>query len=526
MHSQNSKSRDRVIELSLKAPSRKARRAWLGGAIAFGAALPLLAGVLQSYGEDADAAIQALLAPTADFSKPEAGEDKPGGGATSRGSTNTANAFSLSSGNMDFKRELNFKIGNAIFRKNWVSAPSSTDASDGLGPLFNSRGCQDCHLKDGRGHPPLSADVPDDSGSMLVRLSVPPASDEEKAKLEAHRANSLPEPTYGGQLQDRSIQGFNAEGKLKIDYTEEKVKLADGETVSLRAPHYSLTDLGYGPISPDVMISPRVAPPMIGLGLLEAVPEEQILALVQSEAAKNDGISGKPNQVWSREHDKVMLGRFGWKAGIPTIAQQAAEAFNGDIGISSTMIPAGSGDCTEKQPDCLNAPSGNSPNYQNVEVGDELFKLVTFYSQNLAVPARRKPDDPEVLKGKQIFYRIGCASCHNPKFVTGEVQGQPHLSHQLIWPYTDMLLHDMGEGLADNRPEGAATGSEWRTPPLWGVGLTETVSGHTLFLHDGRARNVTEAILWHGGEAEAARNKFAELSKADRDALLAFVNSL
>ena len=400
MHSQNSKSRDRVIESSLKAPSRKARRAWLGGAIAFGAALPLLAGVLQSYGEGADAAIQALLAPTADFSKPETGEDKPGGGATSRGSTNTANAFSLSSGNMDFKRELNFKIGNAIFRKNWVSAPSSTDASDGLGPLFNSRGCQDCHLKDGRGHPPLSADVPDDSGSMLVRLSVPPASDEEKAKLEAHRANSLPEPTYGGQLQDRSIQGFNAEGKLKIDYTEEKVKLADGETVSLRAPHYSLTDLGYGPISPDVMISPRVAPPMIGLGLLEAVPEEQILALAQSEAAKNDGISGKPNQVWSREHDKVMLGRFGWKAGIPTIAQQAAEAFNGDIGISSTMIPAGSGDCTEKQPDCLNAPSGNSPNYQNVEVGDELFKLVTFYSQNLAVPARRKPDDAGSAEGQ------------------------------------------------------------------------------------------------------------------------------
>ena len=526
MHSRNSKSRDRVIESSLRAPSKKARRAWLGGAIAFGAALPLLAGVLQSYGEDADAAIQTLLAPTADFGKPEAGEDKPGGGATSRGSTNTANAFSLSSGNMDFKRELNFKIGNAIFRKNWVSAPSSTDASDGLGPLFNSRGCQNCHLKDGRGHPPLSADVPDDSGSMLVRLSVPPRSDEEKAKLEAHRANSLPDPTYGGQLQDRSIQGFNAEGKLKIDYSEEKVELADGETASLRAAHYSLADLGYGPISLDVMISPRVAPPMIGLGLLEAVPEEQILALVQSEAAKNDGISGKPNQVWSREQEKVMLGRFGWKAGIPTIAQQAAEAFNGDIGISSTMIPAGSGDCTEKQPDCLNAPSGNSPNYQNVEVGDELFKLVTFYSQNLAVPARRKPDDAEVLKGKQIFYRIGCASCHNPKFVTGDVQGQPHLSHQLIWPYTDMLLHDMGEGLADNRPEGAATGSEWRTPPLWGVGLTETVSGHTLFLHDGRARNVTEAILWHGGEAEAARNKFAELSKADRDALLAFVNSL
>ena len=526
MHSHNSRSCDRIIESSLRAPSRTARRAGVGGAIAFGAALPLLVGALQTYGQGVDAAMQSLLAPTADFSKPEAGEEKPGGGATSRGSTDTANAFSLSSGNMDFKRELNFKIGNAIFRKNWISAPSSTDASDGLGPLFNSRACQNCHLKDGRGHPPFSADVPDDSGSMLVRLSVPPATDEEKAKLAAHRANSLPEPTYGGQLQDRSIQGLAAEGKLKIEYAEQEVKLADGESVSLRAPHYSLTDLGYGPISADVMISPRVAPPMIGLGLLEAVPEEQILALAQSEAASNAGISGKPNQVWSREHDKVMLGRFGWKAGIPTIAQQAAEAFNGDIGISSTMIPAGSGDCTEKQPDCLNAPSGNSPNYQNVEVGDDLFKLVEFYSQNLAVPARRRPDDAQVLHGKAIFYQSGCASCHNPKFMTGEVPDQPHLSHQLIWPYTDMLLHDMGEGLADNRPEGAATGSEWRTPPLWGVGLTQTVSGHTLFLHDGRARNLTEAILWHGGEAEAARNKFAALSQTDRDALLAFVNSL
>jgi CxxC motif-containing protein (DUF1111 family) len=221
-----------------------------------------------------------------------------------------------------------------------------------------------------------------------------------------------------------------------------------------------------------------------------------------------------------------MLGRFGWKAGVPTIAQQAAEAFAGDIGLSTTMMPFPSGDCTEKQQDCINAPNGNSPKYQNAEVGDELFKLVTFYSQNLAVPARREPDNPEVLKGKELFYGIGCAGCHRPKFVTGEVPGQPHLSHQLIWPYSDMLLHDMGEGLADGRPEGAATSSEWRTPPLWGIGLTETVSGHTLFLHDGRARNLTEAILWHGGEADAARDKFAALSKADRDALLAFVSSL
>ncbi len=479
--------------------------------IAFGAALPLLVGLIDAHGN---------------VTRLEPGEDRPGGGATSRGSTSTANAFSLSSGNLDFKRELDFKIGNAIFRKTWVSAPSSTDASDGLGPLFNARACQSCHLKDGRGHPQLSAEIPDDSGSMLIRLSVPPQTDAEKEKLASHRANALPDPIYGGQLQDRSIQGIPAEGKLRIEYEEREVKLEGGETVSLRAPTYTLTGLGYGPMSPEIMLSPRVAPPMIGLGLLEAIPEDQILANAAPDDADKDGVSGEPNRVWSREHEKLMLGRFGWKAGVPTIAQQTAEAAAGDIGLSTTMIPHGSGDCTGEQEACVAAPSGNSPKYQNVELGDDLFKLVTFYSQNLAVPARRNPNDPEVLNGKAVFHAIGCASCHRPKFTTGEVPGQPHLSHQTIWPYTDLLLHDMGEGLADGRPEGEASGSEWRTPPLWGIGLTETVSGHTLFLHDGRARNITEAILWHGGEGKPARDKFAELPKADRDALLAFVNSL
>ena len=236
-----------------------------------------------------------MLAPATDFTKFEDGEAKPGGGATSRASTDTPNAFSASSGNMDFKRELDFKVGNGIFRKNWVSAPSSTDSSDGLGPLFNARACQNCHLKDGRGHPPLSSDVPDDSGSMLVRLSVPPATDADRALLEAHKMNSLPDPTYGGQLQDFAIQGFASEGKLKIAYKERKVKLAGGETVSLRVPTYSLADLNYGPASPDIMISPRVAPQMIGLGLLEAVPEAQILANADPDDANKDGIRGKPN---------------------------------------------------------------------------------------------------------------------------------------------------------------------------------------------------------------------------------------
>jgi CxxC motif-containing protein (DUF1111 family) len=361
---------------------------------------------------------------------------------------------------------------------------------------------------------------------MLMRLSVPAKTDEEKAKLASHRLNSIPEPTYGGQLQDLSIQGHKAEGQIKIDYKEKAVKLAGGETVHLRVPGYSIVDLGYGPLAPDTMMSPRVAPPMIGLGLLEAIPEAQILANADPDDADQDGISGKPNQVWSKEQNKVVLGRFGWKAGVPSINQQAAEAANGDIGLSTTMIRAASGDCTESEKDCLAAPNGNSAQYQDVELGDDLFKLVAFYSHNLAVPPRRDPADPKVLKGKELFYSIGCVSCHKPKFVTGEAPGQPHLSHQLIWPYTDLLLHDMGEGLADNRPDGEATGSEWRTAPLWGLGLTEMVNGHTLFLHDGRARNLTEAILWHGGEGQASRDKFAKLSKEDRERLIAFVNSL
>ncbi|HEY8277019.1 MAG TPA: di-heme oxidoredictase family protein [Methyloceanibacter sp.] len=484
--------------------------------IALAFALPLLAGALQLYGADA----------SADYSKLEPGEEKPGGNATSRGSVDTADAFSRSSGNLDFKRELDFKIGNAIFRKNWVSAPSSTDASDGLGPLFNSRACQACHLKDGRGHPPLSPGVPDDSHSMLVRLSVPAATEDEKGKLEAHSVNSLPEPTYGGQLQDLSIQGLKSEGRLETTYEEIPQALADGEVVNLRKPSYKIVDPGYGPMRPDTMISPRVAPQMIGLGLLEAVPEDQIRALADPDDTNNDGISGKPNQVWSREGAKVALGRFGWKAGVPTIRQQTAEAAAGDIGLSTTLMPFPSGDCTDAEKECMNAPNGNSSAYQNVELGDELFNLVVFYSHNLAVPARRNADDKEVLEGKELFHMAGCAKCHQPSFVTGELKGQPHLSNQKIWPYTDMLLHEMGEGLADNRPEGAASGTEWRTAPLWGVGLTEKVNGHTLFLHDGRARNIKEAILWHGGEAETSRDAFAKLSKEDRERLIAFVNSL
>jgi CxxC motif-containing protein (DUF1111 family) len=493
------------------------------------AAAPLFVGLAGQSGATGlldKTAIEALIAPATRFDAPEHGEDLPGGAATSRNPAINANAFSHSSADLEFKKEFDFKIGNAVFRKQWVSAPASTKSSDGLGPLYNARACQNCHLKDGRGHPPTANWPEEDAVSFLVRLSIPPQTQEDKRLLAEGRIKSVDDPVYGGQLQTLSIQGHQAEGKIRIDYTDLPVTMAGGETVHLRQPHYTIEHLGYGPLDPHVMLSPRVAPQMIGLGLIELVPEDEILAYADPDDRDGDGISGKAQRVWSLEENRVGLGRFGHKAGAPTLSQQAAMAFAGDIGISSRLIPQDAGDCTSKQPLCLKAPHGSDPATGEPEIGDKLFKLVAFYSRNLAVPPRRTPGDPQVLKGKAQFYGAGCAACHRPKFITGASEEQPHLAHQLIWPYTDLLLHDMGEGLADNAPEGLADGREWRTAPLWGIGLTQIVNGQANFLHDGRARTLTEAVLWHGGEAQKARDAFAALPADDRAALIAFLNSL
>ncbi len=455
----------------------------------------------------------------------EAGEDLPGGAATSRGSVNNRNAFSHHSGNLNARGEFRFKLGNAIFRKLWVSAPASTKSSDGLGPLYNARSCQRCHLKDGRGHPPSANWPKDNAVSMFLRLSIPPQSPGDAARLTSHRSNVMPEPTYGTQLQDFAIQGHAAEGRMHVTYDEVAVSFPDGDVVKLRRPSYRLTDLAYGPPHADVMISPRVAPQMIGLGLLQAIPAAALLAGADPDDVNQDGVSGRPNRVWSLEHRRVMLGRFGWKAGAPTVRQQSAEAFAGDIGISNSLVPRVAGDCTARQQRCLGAPHGSGSSGAG-EVSDLLLDLVAFYASNLAVPKRRNAADPRILRGKRLFHNVGCALCHTPSFRTGDLDGQPHLANHTIWPYSDLLLHDMGEGLADNRPEGVASGQEWRTAPLWGIGLTQQVSGHSFLLHDGRARNVTEAILWHGGEAQSAREAFTRLSREQRKQLLAFVNSL
>lgn len=467
------------------------------------------------------ARIAAVTAPPSDFTRPEPFEARPAGAATVPFQPD-ANAFSQFSGNMPAGRQMDFRIGNSLFRKLWVGAPASTKGSDGLGPLYNARACQNCHIKDARGHMP---EGPDDSRvSAFLRLSVPGGPG--RPEIPDYLPTS-PDPVYGGQLQDLALAGYLAEARMGVSWTEQPVTLSDGTVVSLRRPAYAVEAPAYGAPSSDLQISPRVAPQMIGLGLLEAVPVADILARADPEDRDGDGISGRPQIVWSSEYDRPMLGRFGLKAGNATVREQSASAFSGDMGLSNPLFPHPSGECTKAQERCRAAPAGQEPGIRDgLEVDGESLDLVAFYSRNLAVPARRGEGDPQVLRGKKIAYGIGCTSCHAPKFVTNRLEGRPEQSFQLIWPYSDLLLHDMGEGLADTLPEGRATGREWRTAPLWGIALNRQVTGVESYLHDGRARTLLEAVLWHGGEAQAARDAVVALPPDDRAALIAWLESL
>ncbi len=437
---------------------------------------------------------------------------RPATDALSGGDTtvfdSTASAFAQPARNLALDQRTDFFVGNALFNRNWVTAPSSTEGSDGLGPVFNARSCSACHFKDGRGRPPLTADEP--MLSMLIRLSIPGI---------AADGGPLAEPSYGGQLGPQAILGVAAEGRATVAYDEQPGGFADGEPFSLRAPQLSIADLAFGPLPADILTSPRVAPALIGLGLLAAVDEASLLQKEDPDDRDGDGISGRANRVWDRRRQAVAIGRFGWKANQPTLEQQNAGAFLGDIGVTSPLFPEA--DCPAVQSACLAAPSGGDP-----EVDQQKLDFVTFYTHLLAVPARRDINDVSVRDGEALFATLGCVACHTPTVVTGELLGFPEVSGQTIHPYTDLLLHDMGDALADGRPDYAADGREWRTPPLWGIGLLATVNRHELLLHDGRARGASEAILWHGGEAEAARERFLALPKSDREALLRFLESL
>lgn len=437
------------------------------------------------------------------FYEAEPGEHLSGGQV----SVNDAgpNAFGHSAPGLEGLDELEFFVGNSFFNQNWVTSPASTTARDGLGPLFNARACSGCHFKDGRGRPPV---FEGETGTgLLLRLGY------------FENGIQVGDPNYGGQLQDRAIPGVPVEGGYRILYTESTGVYGDGTLYSLRKPEYQITNTGYGPLQPEILISPRVANQMIGLGLLEAISETDVLGQVDAGDRNGDGISGRPNWVLNPESGNLELGRFGWKANQPNLKIQSAGAFLGDMGITTSIFP--DDNCTAIQMDCQNAPNGG-----DFEIEDDDLRKVVLYVSTLAVPIRRDWDDPIVLKGKALFEEIGCTGCHTPKFITGDHADFQALSQQQIWPYTDLLLHDMGIGLSDGKPDHEASGNEWRTPPLWGIGLFDVVNGHTNYLHDGRARDLNEAILWHGGEALSSQEKYKALEAPEREAILAFLNSL
>jgi CxxC motif-containing protein (DUF1111 family) len=407
--------------------------------------------------------------------------------------------------------------GRAHFNRPWVIF-GITGGDWGLGPTFIADRCSACHAGGGRGAPPTARD--EQLHSMLVRVSVP-----------GNGANGAPKPDphYGDQLQNRALRGQSietlhayapvpAEAELYLDWEEHSVAFADGETIRLRKPKLHIEQLAFGPLGADVMLSLRNAPPIFGLGLLQAVPEETLLDLAARQRAI--GLNGRPNYVWDAIDQRRTLGRFGWKANQPSVRQQIAVAAWGDMGVTSSLFPRQN--CTDVQTLCRREVPGNDP-----ELADSQWDELELWTLGLAAPARRNWDDAQVQRGARLFEDAGCAHCHVPTLTTADMYSRlPQLSKQTLHAYTDLLLHDMGEALSDGRPDFEAGARDWRTPPLWGLGLSERVNGHAALLHDGRARNAVEAILWHGGEALAAREAFRHMTKAERAALIEFLQAI
>jgi CxxC motif-containing protein (DUF1111 family) len=394
-----------------------------------------------------------------------------------------------------------FQTGRSFVHQPWVTAPAATTDRDGLGPLFNSNACSACHLNNGAGEAAKEGRY--FGQGLVMRLSGV-------------------EHEYSSQFQDRSVLGGLEEGQLFVRYQVKTVALADGTQVALQQPRWQVIDEHYGDIDltkASIQHSLRMAPRLIGMGLLDAIPEQAILARVDEDDINHDGISGKAAISFDLRSQQIKTGRYGWKAEATTLEQQIAAALQGDMGITSTLYP--NSNCAGSQQDCLAAIPGGEP-----EIKDYLLGHMSYYTGHLAVPKMRNFDSPKVQQGWALFQSLGCESCHRSSYKT--VSDDALLDDLIIHPFSDLLLHDMGEGLADNRPSNNASGSEWRTPPLWGIGHTQLLNKQRLvgYLHDGRARTLQEAILWHGGEAEKAQNGYRELSATDREALLSFLNSL
>lgn len=429
-------------------------------------------------------------------------------------------AFEQEAPNLSWGLSAAFDRGDGVFERAFTPSIASNwrNDADGLGPVFNHVSCESCHQADGRAQPPASEDEMIEGG--FVRVSIPGTGP---------YGEPLSPPGYGAQISDRAIAGVKPEAKVRVRWHEQLGQFPDGELYSLRQPEFLISDLAYGPLPDNATYEMRMAPPVFGLGLLEAIPEATILAWADPDDKDGDGISGRPNYVWDLERGGKIMGRFSWKANAFDIRQQSAIAAYHDMGINNELFfyrhdeqnqrHKARQNCEPEQQDCLQALDS-----YELELRPDQLRDITTYLQLLGVVYRRNMDQPKVQEGEQLFHAAGCASCHKSEVMTGEHEIS-RLENQLIRPYSDLLLHDMGPGLSGRR-DFDATQQEWRTAPLWGIGVTQTVNGHTQFLHDGRARNIQEAILWHGGEAEAAKQAYMNLPKPKRDAMLEFINNL
>lgn len=435
-----------------------------------------------------------------DNPSPSEDEDVNPGGATTV-NVSFVNTFQQLAPNLSASEIELHRQGDLAFGDIFVTAPSVVNS--GLGPIFNQNSCVSCHVSNGKSPFPANTD---DLRGLLIRLSMPGTGS---------NGGPVPAPGFGGQLQTKAVYGQQAEAKLSWQEIEEIQSFVDGEKYSLRKFSFDFAN-PYIPLPAGMLTSPRIAPAVIGLGLLEAIREDDILSFADADDKNADGISGRPNYGWNQQTQQKQLGRFGWKASQPTVLQQCAAAYNNDMGITNPIF---------SKENCIDQ-SQYDKLADDPEIDMKTLKAAAFYTQSLGVPKRRNWNDTAVRRGKEVFAALKCDACHRPKFVTGQHPEFSFLSNQTIYPYTDMLLHDMGDGLADNRPDFEAGGREWRTPPLWGIGLIKTVGGHTNYLHDGRARSLEEAILWHGGEGEKSREGYRKLSKQDRAALVKFLESL
>ncbi len=434
------------------------------------------------------------------FGASDAEKAAPGGDGTVR--ITGVGAFSQPAANLDDVGAVVFRIGDEFFTEPWTSAPGPEPTRDGLGPTYLSASCAACHVADGRGSAPSSST----SESFPILRFVD------------DNGKDVTADAYGIQVQTQAIDGVLSEAIVEVRWEEVSGAYVDGTPYTLRRPVVTVRDEMFGSIGSLHARSVRVAPPLIGVGLLEAISASAILENADPEDLDGNGISGVASRAVPIGGGESVLGRFGLKSNVASIADQTAFAYLFDMGITSPSLP--SQNCPTIQVACAEARSGGSP-----EISGDRLDAVIFYSQTLAVPARKGVSDASVVEGEEIFDTLGCSACHIARWTTGE-HSVLALSEQTILPYTDMLLHDMGGGLSDGRSDGTALPSEWRTSPLWGLGMIRSVNPDAGFLHDGRARTIEEAVLWHGGEAAVARNGFVALDVADRERLLIFLKSL